>query len=145
MKTNSQNPGFIKLTQMLDDELKERYGELQKQYDKYNRNYYIKDVFVVYKAKEPIACGAFKRYDSETVELKRIFVTKENRGQHISELILMELEGLAKYDGYKYAVLETGRKQPEAIGLYKNHGYSEIENYGPYDGNDNSICMKKSL
>jgi len=42
-------------------------------------------------------------------------------------------------------VLETGIKQHEANNLYKNTGYEIIENYEPYIGNTNSVCMKKAL
>lgn len=57
--------------------------------------------------------------------------------------MISELEKLGKEKEYKYALLETGIKQHEAINLYKNTGYSEISNYGPYEGNINSVCMKK--
>ena len=79
------------------------------------------------------------------IELKRIFVVKENRGQGLSKIIVNELEKLGKVKGYKYALLETGIKQYEAINLYKNTGYQIIENYEPYIGNTNSVCMKKEL
>ncbi|MDB2138954.1 hypothetical protein [Clostridium butyricum] len=55
------------------------------------------------------------------------------------------MEKLGKRKGYKYALLETGIKQYEAINLYKNIGYQIIENYQPYIGNTNSVCMKKEL
>jgi putative acetyltransferase len=47
--------------------------------------------------------------------------------------------------GYSIARLETGKGQPEAIGLYEKAGYSVIENYGPYIGIENCICMKKEI
>ena len=77
--------------------------------------------------------------------LKRIFVTKDNRRQGLSKLIVSRLEELGSSNGYKYAVLETGIKQIEAINLYKNTGYTIIENYGQYAENSNSVCMKKDL
>ncbi len=145
VKTNSKNDDFINLIKLLDDDLARRYGELQKQYDKHNKVDYINDVVVVYKCEVPLACGAFKEHDKYSVELKRIFVTMENRGQGLAKFILDELEGLARSKGYKYAILETGIKQYEAISLYKNRGYDVIENYGPYIGNTNSVCMRKVL
>lgn len=145
LKTNSKNADFIKLIKELDNDLEERYGDLQKQYDQHNIVDYINDVVIVYKDKEPVACGAFKKYNDSTAEIKRIFVTKENRHQGISKLIMNELEELVKSSGYKYAVLETGIKQFEAINLYKGTGYEIIENYEPYTGNANSVCMKKDL
>lgn len=136
---------FNKLTELLDYDLNERYGELQKQYDKHNKVDNINDVVVIYMDDIPVACGAFKEYNINSIELKRMFVKKENRRQGLSKLIINELEKRGKEKGYKYAVLETGSKQYEAINLYKNNGYKIIENYGPYVGNKNSICMKKDL
>lgn len=145
VKTDSKNTDFMELINLLDDDLNERYGELQKQYGQYNKVDYINDVVIIYNDEEPAACGAFKKYSKDTIELKRIFVRKENRRQGLSKLIIRELENLGRSQGYKYALLETGIKQQEAINLYKNAGYEITENYGPYKGNPNSVCMKKNL
>lgn len=145
LKTNSKNTDFIELIQLLDKDLGERYGELQNQYDKHNEVDYINEVIIVYKNKIPAACGAFKEYNHNSAEIKRIFVKMENRQQGLAKLIVSKLEELVKDNGYKYALLETGIKQHEAISLYKNIGYEVIENYEPYVGNTNSICMKKTL
>ncbi|HYF75182.1 MAG TPA: GNAT family N-acetyltransferase [Candidatus Nitrosocosmicus sp.] len=145
VKTDSQNIGFVTLIKLLDEDLEERYGQLQKQYEKHNRVDYINDVVVMYKGKAAIACGAFKEYDTNTIELKRMFVIKEHRKQGLAKAIIKELEDLAMSRGFKYAVLETGIKQYEAIGLYKSIGYCVTQNYGPYIGNPNSVCMRKKL
>lgn len=145
LKTDSTNIDFINLIKLLDDDLNERYGELQKQYNEYNKVDTIKDVIIIYRDDEPVACGAFKEYAPNTIELKRIFVIKESRRQGLSKTIISELEQLGRSRGYKYSVLETGTKQHEAINLYKNSGYEVIQNYEPYAGNINSICMKKVL
>lgn len=145
LKTNSENIGFAELIKLLDEDLNGRYGELQKQYNHHNKVDYINDVIVIYKDVVPVACGAFKKYDENTAEIKRIFVRKENRRQGLARQIIYNLEQLLKTKKYKYAILETGIKQNEAINLYKNMGYEIIENYGPYVGNSNSICMKKIL
>ena len=143
--TDSRNKDFIKLIKLLDDDLNGQYGELQKQYDKHNKVDYINDVVIIYDDEVPVAGGGFKEHDSESVEMKRVFVKKENRRQGLSKKVINELEKLVQAKGYKYAVLETGKKQIEAINLYKSSGYEMIENYGPYVGYENSICMKKDL
>jgi putative acetyltransferase len=145
LETDSKNNDFIELIKLLDQDLCERYGELQKQYNKYNKVDYIDNVIVIYKDKVPVACGAFKEYDENSAEIKRVFVRKENRRQGLSKQIIRELEQLARDKNYKYAVLETGIKQNEAINLYRNAGYEIIQNYGVYTGNTNSICMRKDL
>jgi Acetyltransferases len=145
LKTNSRNQDFISLVKLLDDDLNQRYGELQKQYINYNKLDYINDVVIIYNNEMPIACGAFKEHHMDSIELKRIFVKKEFRRQGLSKLVVNELERLGKSDRYRYAVLETGIKQHEAINLYHSLGYTMIQNFEPYIGNKNSICMKKDL
>ena len=145
LKADSSSPDFIKLIKLLDDDLNERYGELQKQYAKHNTVDYLSDVIIIYKNQGPVACGAVKEYNTDNIELKRIFVMKEHRRQGLSKLIIKELEKLGKSKGYKYALLETGMRQYEAINLYKNVGYEITQNYKPYIGNENSVCMKKRL
>ena len=139
------NGDFISLTDLLDKDLSERYGEQQQQYTKHNQVAPVIDVVIVYKDKLPVACGAFKKHGSDTAEIKRVFVRVEYRGQGLSKLVINKLEEQIQSAGFTYAVLETGIKQPEAIQLYKKCGYEITENYEPYIGNENSICMRKVL
>lgn len=145
IKTDSKNTDFLELIKLLDEGLVERYGELQKQYDKHNKVDFIKDVIILYKDGQPAACGAYKEFDSCSAEIKRIFVKPEYRNNGLAMLIVNGLEELVRSHNYKYAILETGIKQHEAINLYKKMGYAMTENYGPYIGNSNSVCMKKVL
>lgn len=145
LKTDNKNIDFIELTKLLDEDLWARYGDVQANYDKHNTIDYINEAIVIYKNKLPVACGAFKEYSLDSAEIKRIFVKKENRQQGFAKLIVSKLEESVKKQGYKYSILETGQKQLEAINLYKNIGYEIIENYVPYVGNSNSVCMKKIL
>jgi GNAT superfamily N-acetyltransferase len=126
-------------------ELNANYGELQAEYDKYNKIESIDTVIVAYSENIPVGCGCYKKYDAATVEIKRMFVNKANRGKGISKMIIKELENWAKENNYKSAVLETGLKQKEAISLYQRSGYQIIDNYGQYIGNSNSICIRKEL
>ncbi len=145
LSTDSGNADFHKLIRLLDEDLGNRYGEVQKEYARYNKVDFLADVVVIYLNDSPVACGAFKGFDTETVELKRIFVQPEARGQGLGKLLVQELETKARSKGYSHAVLETGLKQLEAIGLYKKCGYHVIANYEPYVGMENSVCMKKAL
>lgn len=145
LKTDSADIDFVRLIRLLDEDLEERYGIIQKQFDALNQVDHVRVVVIIYKDGSPVACGAFNEYDSSTIELKRIFVKKEHRNQGLARLLVKTLEELAKETGHKYAILETGIKQPEALSLYKKHGYAIIRNYGPYIGNSNSVCMKKEL
>ena len=79
------------------------------------------------------------------MEVKRMYVLPESRGTGVASEILSALEDWAAESGYEKCILETGKKQPEAIGLYKKSGYEMIPNYGQYAGIENSICFEKQL
>lgn len=145
VRTDGQDRDFGRLIVLLDEDLYVRHGDLQKQYQTHNRVASTSDVVLIYEDGVPVACGAFKEHDRESIELKRIFVVKEARRRGLARLILSELEALGRERGYRYAVLETGLRQLEAISLYQSAGYVEIPNYEPYAGNANSVCMKKAL
>jgi putative acetyltransferase len=142
-RCTNENEDFRKLVVLLDTDLKSRYGEEQAQYAPYNKIDFIETVVVAYDDGIPAGCGCFKEYDTDTVEIKRMFVKPENRGKGISKHILKELEKWAAEKGYTKFILETGVKQLEAIGLYNSFGYKQIENYGQYVGKPLSVCMSK--
>jgi GNAT superfamily N-acetyltransferase len=79
------------------------------------------------------------------MEVKRMFVVLNHRGKGFAQRILTELEQWAIQLSYKKCVLETGKKQPEAIALYQKCGYTQIENYGQYAGIENSLCFEKTI
>ena len=143
--TDSQDPDFRRLIARLVGELEDQYGALQRQYERHNTLERIADAVVVTIDGEPAACGAFREADGDAVEIKRMYVATEHRRRGLARRVLEELEQKARGRGYRHAVLETGVKQTAAIDLYKSSGYALIENYGPYAGNDNSVCFKKSL
>ena len=145
MRTDSDNPDFLRLIRLLDEGLRENYGELQKQFDRHNGLEHIHHVAVLYLDGQAAGCGAFKLRDDGSAELKRIYVDKPFRGQGLSKRIVGELERWAAEEGITRAVLETGLLQQAAIGLYHAMGYRDIENFPPYVGNPNSLCMGKDL
>jgi len=145
LRTNSLNKDFKYLVSCLDEELSERYGEIQNVYNQYNIIEDNQNVVAAYYFNRPAGCGCFKLFDPATVEIKRMFVHKDFRGKGISKSILNELEKWAAEENFKKAVLETGTKQLEAIGLYSKHGYKRIDNYGQYAGLEYSVCMMKEF
>jgi putative acetyltransferase len=79
-------------------------------------------------------------------EIKRMYVSQTARGMKVSRRILERLEAHAISRGFKVMRLETGPLQPEALGLYRTHGYAPIPHYADYDPNDpNSLCFEKRL
>ncbi len=75
---------------------------------------------------ETIGGGAFKRYDDETAEFKRIWTRSDLRRQGLARKVLVELEAQALRQGYSRIYLTTGFRQPEAVGLYLSYGYSAL-------------------
>jgi len=73
---------------------------------------------------QAIAGGAFKRYDAETAEFKRIWTHSQHRRQGLARLVLQELEAQCLRQGYRKVYLTTGCRQPEAVALYLGNGYS---------------------
>jgi GNAT superfamily N-acetyltransferase len=92
-----------------------------------------------------VACGGITRFDDERAELKRMYVVPEQRGRGLGRRILVELEDAARRLGYTAVVLETGDRQPEALGLYESSGYGRIPCYPPYDSRALSLCFEKRL
>lgn len=145
IRTNSDNPDFQNLVQELDIDLAIRDGEDHAFFAQFNKIAAIKYVVVAYENNIAVGCGAIKEYAEEVMEVKRMYVSPEKRGRGIASLVLHELENWTKELGYKKCILETGEKQPEAIGLYKKNNYAVIPNYGQYAGVESSVCFEKIL
>lgn len=145
IRTNSDNHDFIELVKQLDKELAERDGTDHSFYSQFNKIDKIKYAVVAYENNKPIGCGAIKEFSSDAMEIKRMYTLPQYRGKGIAGKILNELEKWAVELSYKKCVLETGKRQPEAIALYKKNGYKIILNYGQYIGIENSICFEKEI
>lgn len=145
IRTSSDNPDFIKLVMFLDAELAIADGKDHSFYSQFNKIDKIRDVILAYECEIPVGCGAIKEYKPDTMELKRMFVSPGSRNKGIASKILSELEEWAIELSYTKCILETGKRQPEAIGLYKKKGYTSIQNYGQYEGVENSVCFEKDL
>ena len=144
-RTSTSDPDFALLVRFLDHELWHELQEDQATYDQYNKVPDIKTAILVYVDGEAVACGCFKEKETTTIEIKRMFVKKNYRGMGISKLVLAELESWSIELGYTYAILETSIHFDTAIKLYQTNGYHVIENYPPYVGLEESVCMKKKL
>jgi GNAT superfamily N-acetyltransferase len=142
-RTNSGNKNFVRLVESLDEDLRRRDKNEHSYYAQFNKIDKLKYVVVAFENEQPVGCGAIKEYNRDTMEIKRMFVSPEFRGKGIATKILFELENWAKELNFSHCILETGKKQPEAIGLYKKNGYNIIPNYDQYKGMENSICFEK--
>ena len=144
-RTDSSNPDFVALVKLLDAYLAEKDGREHDFYNQFNTIVMLKNVVVAYENGNPVACGAIKEFEKDSMEVKRMFTKPEVRGKGLASRVLTELEDWALELGYKKCVLETGKRQVEAVAFYQKKGYSIIPNYAQYIGVENSVCFRKEL
>lgn len=144
-RTTSDDPGFRTLVAALDDELWQRYPDVQAEYAPHNAVDHVATAVVVVDGGLPIGCGCFKPRAPGTVELKRMFVTPGARGRGVAGQIVQALEQWARELGNTAMVLETGNNQPEAVALYTRQGFVQVPRFEPYVDMPTSLCMRKTL
>lgn len=144
-RTNSENADFKLLVKELDAYLKITDGDEHDFYNQFNNINVLKHVVIAYQDLKPIGCGAFKVFGSRSIEIKRMYTKPEFRKSGVAAKILFELEKWGKELDYDTAILETGKRQIEAVTFYKKNGYYIVPNYGQYIGMDNSLCFKKEF
>lgn len=144
-RSNSQNNDFIRLVSFLDADLAIRDGDDHAFYSQFNKIDHIKYVVLAYDGRDAVGCGAIKEYEPKIMEIKRMFVIPEYRGKGVASKVLKELENWTRELLFEKCILETGVKQPEAIGLYQKNGYQFIPNYGQYAGVKESVCFEKKV
>ena len=145
VRTTPDNIDFKRLIELLDIDIQKRDGDEHVFYAQFNKTDSIKNAVVVYVDEIAAGCGAFKLYQDEVAEIKRMYVDPQMRGKGIASKILIELENWAREEGYTSAILETGHNFPEAVALYQKNGFVITENYGQYIGVADSICFQKDL
>jgi len=145
VRTTSDAPAAVELTEQLEAELVERYGPgggasmPRRQPGEYL-------AFVVALADGvPAACGGVYRHDGARAEVHRMYTRPELRGNGYGAQVLAELERAAAEAGCAEMVLETGTLNPEAVALYQRVGYARIPAFGPYADTPHSLCFGRSL
>ena len=144
-RTDSTNQDFINLVISLDKYLSGINGEDDSFFKDFNKIEDLQYVTVVYLNDVPVGCGALKKYNSDTLEVKRMFVEPTYRGRKIAQQIVAELELWAQELNYQFCVLETSIEMKPAVALYKSVGFLEIPKYGPYKEVETSICFQKRI
>ncbi|MEV6847274.1 GNAT family N-acetyltransferase [Actinoplanes sp. NPDC051411] len=91
-----------------------------------------------------IACAGWRRHGDDA-ELKRMFTASEARGRGLGRRMLATIEESAREAGCKRVILETGDRQPEAVGLYESAGYTRIDDFGYYAGQEGVLSFAKVL
>ncbi|WP_294214289.1 GNAT family N-acetyltransferase [uncultured Chryseobacterium sp.] len=145
LRTDSADSDFKDLVRLLDADLAVRNGDDHAFFSQFNKIDMIRNCVVIYVENIPAACGAFKKWDDSTAEIKRMYTHPDFRKRGLATVIVRELEIWAKELNYTSAILETSLQQNEAISVYEKSGYLRIPNYGQYIGIDKSVCYEKVL
>jgi len=105
----------------------------------------------------PVACGGWRTLShflevpdstvtaEDVAEIKRMYVAPPVRGTGVAAAVLAALEDSARSAGMRRLVLETGRRQPEAIRFYEKSGYERIANYGYYRDEPDCVSFARDL
>lgn len=144
-RTDSANPDFQHLVKLLDKHLALQNGEDHSFFNQFNKIDTIKDCIVIYIENIPAACGAFKEFSNDTVEIKRMYTDPQFRKKGLGTAVVKELENWAKELDFKKAVLETSAEFNNAISVYEKSGFYRIPNYGQYIGVEQSVCYEKII
>ena len=136
---------FIMLADKLDEYYFEIVGPVQARYAEVNKPHNMNGLCVVYEGEEPIACGAWKKVDETTAEIKRIYVLPQHRRKGVASMIVKGMEADAAKAGFRHYILETARTTMDSANLYLSLGYKEIDYYGSPAGAENCRCFEKTI
>lgn len=99
----------------------------------------------VYVDQTLVACGAVRVVDRSYGELKRMYVTPDQRRRGVAKVLLKALEIHVQSLGIDTVRLETGIHQHEALSFYAVNGYRRVAPFGPYRTDPLSVFMEKRL
>lgn len=94
---------------------------------------------------DAVGCGALRHDAAGYGEVKRMYVRPSARGRHVGRAILERIEWEAQAAGLAYLRLETGHRQPAALGLYRSAGFRERGPFGDYQEDPLSVFLEKDL
>jgi DNA-binding MarR family transcriptional regulator/GNAT superfamily N-acetyltransferase len=91
-------------------------------------------VLLAHMREKPVGCGALKIHENAVGEIKRMWVAPSVRGLGLGRRLLDALELRAREAGAAVLHLETNRNLIEAIQMYRDCGYQEVEAFNdePY-------------
>lgn len=152
--TTLRDPRAKPLIDELTVEYDSRYGDvlrepgLPREMDRFTPEVFAPphgNFLLLLRAGVAIAGGAFMRHDERTAELKRMWTQRDCRRQGLAAKVLLELELQARRQGYARIYLTTGFRQPEAVGLYRAHGYTALFDEVPDPQTPRKLPFEKRL
>lgn len=102
-------------------------------------------VFIARKDGAAIACGALRRDAGGIGEVKRMYTRPDYQGQGIGGRILDQVEALARREGFKRLVPETGDRHPAAWRVYERGGFTRCGPVLDYPDTGWSVFYSKAL
>jgi putative acetyltransferase len=102
-------------------------------------------VFVARIDGQAVGCGALKRHDDGIGEVKRMYTRPSHRGKKIGALIVERIEALARQEGVKRLVLETGDRHHAAWTVYERAGFTRCGPVLDYPDVTWSVFYEKRL
>jgi GNAT superfamily N-acetyltransferase len=141
----ASSPDFRMLAAKLDEYYFELVGDIQNRYAEVNRPENMTALAVAYENDTPIACGAWKRIDATTAELKRLYVLPQFRRKGVARSLIASLEADAAAAGIRRMILETAVDTTDSHRLYLSAGYRIMDYYGSPAGENNCLCFHKIL
>ncbi|HTV70253.1 MAG TPA: GNAT family N-acetyltransferase [Rhizobiaceae bacterium] len=102
-------------------------------------------VFIARDGNVAVACGALKRHEDGIGEVKRMYTRPSHRGQKIGAAIVARIEDLARREGVKRLVLETGDRHPAAWTVYERAGFKRCGPVLDYPDSQWSVFYEKPL
>ncbi|MFD1931898.1 MULTISPECIES: GNAT family N-acetyltransferase [Nonomuraea] len=142
------DPAAVRLREAMSKEMGERYADMG-DFD-FPEDFSVSPESVVYTGVAitaggvPVGHVALRRLGAD-LEIKRMFVAPEHRGNGVATALLEAAEGAAARLGAGRVVLQTGDRQPDAVRLYEREGYTPIAVYPPYHLVPNSLCYMKHV
>jgi GNAT superfamily N-acetyltransferase len=103
------------------------------------------DFLVAVSAGVLVGSGAWRSHGPEDAELKRMYTAPHARGRGVARRLLAAVEQSARSQGRRRMILETGDRQPEAVGLYVACGYEPIANFGYYRDEPGVLSFGRAL
>jgi len=102
-------------------------------------------VFVARDGGAAVACGALKRHAGVIGEVKRMYTRPSHRGRRIGAVIVERIEALARQEGLRRLVLETGDRHPAAWAVYERAGFTRCGSVLDYPESAWSVFYEKDL
>lgn len=75
-----------------------------------------------------VGCGGLLPAGTGDVELRKMYLLPQARGQGLGRRLLEDLIATARAQGHARVVLDTASVLKQAIGLYRKYGFQPFEN-----------------